>query len=459
MIINDLRKIIIREIIKILTWRGDQMEISRILSFLKKQSDYVSYDQLRTALNIDPNKVDEFEQVLKEGLDKCWINEYRPTPNVRLYRITNNLLPPSPEDTLRTPYEHYELQGISQYPPSWMNPHISKLVRRNQSGRSICVGCATAYGRDIEQLQNGKSPSLIPSDVGKYVNEIFNGTLIVRDLHLAYGSTSAECVYAWSRELGNVPSHLSGSYLSSAVEAMRKRGIVMENEWYTPLYYSGGEVFPPYPLDPVSVMTKAQSMRVEGYAAIRDFEAVKSAIYTYGYVLMPINIYSNYTEGVSGPLPDPAGSLIGSHALVWIGYDPDRLYFLHSWENWSYIGSISKTYWERAAGTAYAIISANEKEDLAKTYASIYFSSNIACDYYINGVKVINQPISVEVGTSNVFKSVPRDSKYPEKEQVKAFSSEGKKIISFDYTLHYKMNLLPAHLEKMIRDLIKRIRS
>lgn len=431
------------------------MQVGKILKLLKSKQDYVSYEQLYLELGVTEIGKEEFDENLRSCVEKLWVIEYSPLPNITLYRISNNLLPPFETQYARNQYEFYELQGsVSGQPDEWTNPHIQDLVRRNQAGRSICVGCSSAYGRDLNILLSGGTIPKAATGV-RYITEIIGGRQIVRDSYLSPGSYSAECIYAWSRELGNVPTYLSGSYLSSAVAAMKARGSVLEKEWYTPLYSTGSEVFGPYPIGADQALLIAVNKKIGGYISVRDFEGIKSAIYRYGYVLMPINIYSNYTQGVNGPLPDPAGSLIGSHALCFCGYSLDRLYFLHSWEGWSFIGSISRAYWESAAGTAFAIITGDEKVEISKSYSKIYLSSNIPCDFYVNGTQVFQQPIVVTAGEYYVIRVVPKNNQYPPREIARTFTT-GDHRLPFDFTSYYKTNILPTFLEDLIRKIIFR---
>ena len=435
------------------------MKVNEILSYLKSKGGFVSYTDLYVYFNITPQLKDEVDALINQALAQKWIIRYMPTARTVYFRISNNLLPAFPEDSATPENEHYEIthtaEASSSTPVAWRNPYLSKLVRRNQAGRQTCVGQSAAYGRDLNVLQSGGTPSQAALTDNRYVTETIRGASAIRDTYLMPSSFSSECVYSWSRELGKVSPTVSGSYVSAAVEAMRKRGNTLERDWYSPLYYTGGEVFPTYPMGDDDAKLNALNHTIDGFAAIRDLQTVKDSIYKYGYVLMPINIYSNYSLGKSGPLPDPAGYVIGSHALCFVAFDANRLYFLHSWDGWEFVGSISNEYYEQAAGTAYAVIDAKEAIELAKQYAKVYISSNVVCTYYVNGNKVLQQPAVIDISKEYVISAVPSDTSIQSKSMNVSFTA-GNQTVSFEFKKPASKYYLPAWLEERIRSILGR---
>jgi len=91
---------------------------------------------------------------------------------------------------------------------------------------------------------------------------------------------------------------------------------------------------------------------VVGYAGTRGPEYIKSAIYTYGYAVIPFMLYENYDNGENGNIPDPSGNILGYHAAIFTGYDQNRFYFIPSWRGFGQTASISSRYMELASGTA-----------------------------------------------------------------------------------------------------------
>ena len=75
------------------------------------------------------------------------------------------------------------------------------------------------------------------------------------------------------------------------------------------------------------IIQSGQNHRTNGFAQTTSFETICEALYTHGYgcVLLPINIYENYTDkGCVGNYPEPRGVEVGSHAQAVVGYDLDE---------------------------------------------------------------------------------------------------------------------------------------
>ena len=427
------------------------MQISTLLSYLKKRPEFLTSDQIASALQVEKDLI---ESLLQEGVNRSWIVKFSPTPWVDVYKIAYNLLDPFPSECIRPNYVSYDLPIKNiQLPLEYMNPHVENLIKRNQGSRSICVGCAAAYGRDLDMMKYNVVPKVAEGQI-RYITENVRGTSIIYDRYL-HSSFSAECIYAWSREVGKISPDVSGSFISSAVDAMRLRGSVLEKDWYTPIYY-GAEVFDPYPLGRDEILLLSGEHKIDGYVGIRDFDQIKSAIYQYGYVLMPILIYSNYADGNMEDFLEPNGKPIGSHALCWVGYSEDRLYCLHSWERWSKVGSISRSYWESSAGTAYTIIDYEERLSVAGNYAKMYLSSPIECEYVVNGVKIHTMPVVVPLQTPCIISAHPKLGGYKSKEVARTFTMAGDNYITFDFREQVILKPIVKSIEQAIQKIIFR---
>jgi len=243
-------------------------------------------------------------------------------------------------------------RGITPRPVQWMNPYWQVVASRQQGDRGTCVGQSHAVLMDLIHVT--------------LTHEQYTGT-IVRDVddglrdQLYDQSFSAECIYELSREEAGITGSEEGSYVADAIKALQKKGICLERQWWTvkdPKRATEG----PYPASKEECMATCEQHRIEGRAAITTIEEMKDAIYEYGAVTACINVYANCTAGgidpadglYRGDWPDPAGELIGSHALVFIGYDEARVYFMQSWRGWKVLGSISNKYWTMAGGDCWA---------------------------------------------------------------------------------------------------------
>jgi hypothetical protein len=314
------------------------------------------------------------------------------------YKVKIVLDPPLGDERLGV-YNYGKLAQLetAAIPSKWMNPHIGKLMWRDQGDRGTCVGQSAAYGIDLDIIQVlGKEPT--DEDKIKYVKKDvatnIGSCTLIHDVGFPKNTSSAQCIYVWSRELGKVDAP-SGSYVSSAAEALTKRGTTLEVEWFTPksVYCAPDYTYPQRDMD--KIMLSAAHHMWNGYSNSDDFNTICKGIYEKGYVLGPIDIYENYLSGnAQGMLPDPRGSSVGGHALCWVGYDLDKreLYCLMSWgNNWTYTSGISYKYFTTGAGAFYIPLSVKELEDAEQIYRKILISSvddkglPVSCTYELLG--------------------------------------------------------------------------
>lgn len=299
------------------------------------------------------------------------------------YQLKQVLLPPFEFRELVGTYKYEKVQqGATSIPQNYMNPNIKYLVRKEQGERGVCVGCAMAYGRELDYIKLTKSYPEITDTRRNLVSNIGACSLIHDEGYPGY-TFSAQCAYVWSRQDGKIDAP-EGSYVDVAVETLRKRGCVFEENWFTPKTHNCAPDYT-YPDSEIFVKAEALNHVIDGYSTSTDFYSICRGIFNNGYAYMPVNIYSNYTQnGGQGLFPDPNGDSIGGHALCWVGYDLDKeeLYCIHSWmDGWSYVGGITKRYWMSAAGGAFIPLDATEVKVAQKNYKKVHLQSNYACTF------------------------------------------------------------------------------
>lgn len=273
-----------------------------------------------------------------------------------------------------------------------------------------CVGQSTAYGRDLDllRLTNDMPTAAEKNQVQKDIDS--DG--LIHDQLFDNHSFSAECAYQYSRTEGHC-TFPSGSYVDASVKSLVKRGCCMEREWYTAKtpYCTAPNGFPYIENDVAKTEAylagKAAQHKTDGFVTVTGIDRIKAAIYKYGYVYMPIDIFDNYTQsGCEGNFPDPAGSPAGAHALCWVGYDVNNLICVHSWgQDWSYLGGISNRYYQRAydsaPGVAFAVLDSTETKDviniIQKQYCKITITANTMCNISVNGDAKLCTNVSVQV--------------------------------------------------------------
>lgn len=267
-------------------------------------------------------------------------------------------------------------------PPVWINENVYLLPQRDQGDRGTCVGQATAYAADLNAIRlTDWRPDLTQTQRNIVVES--NDIRFVKD-ELPAGCASAECAFIVSREIGGVRKDQFGSFLDFSVKAWQKLGICTDALWWNPKS-ANLDNYDALPTDRKKVARQSELHVIDGYANAGDFESIKDAIYNNGFVLMAINVFDNWLDNkCEGLFPDPKGNAIGSHALCWVGYDENNLYCLHSWADWSLLGGISRTYFDKAHLTAFVPLDAQETSVAKEHYVKLTITTDVTCNIKIN---------------------------------------------------------------------------
>jgi hypothetical protein len=358
------------------------------------------------------------------------------------YRVKFNLDPKLKGEPVDTKYWKYErikeeqkrkekLTGggapplTAGIPRKWRNPHLAYLPKRiDQGNRGTCVGFSTAilltlyYYRLTNDLPTLEELAAEQRNIGielgcannkPFIHDIFNKRW-----------KSPQYLYEMSRITGNV-TEPSGSYVSASAQSVKIYGSVFETECYTSKAAECVDKW--YPRLPGESGADAQKRIIQsgrkhlsiGYAQTTSFEAICEAVYTHGAVLLPIDIYANYTNsGCIGNYPDPSGEVVGSHAQCVVGYDLDEetLEFRQSWgTDWSDEGGISKRYFEYSAGAAFIILDDQETAIGEQLYTKITVSANVSCNYSINGEihQFVDSTVMLERDVKHTITAAPLD--------------------------------------------------
>jgi hypothetical protein len=276
---------------------------------------------------------------------------------------------------------------VVSLPPVIMTA-VTMIASRQQGDRGTCVGQSTVYLLDlIHFMLTGQLPK------GEIVRDIVEGGKAIHDA-LFDISYSAQCAYELSRKEGGITDP-SGSYVNASVKSIFKNGCCLESSWWTSK--TAKYVWQtPYPKSQVECDAEATQHKTEGYAALKTVTEIKQAIFAHGACIGAINIYENYMQGkvtengvglYDGNLPDPSGECVGSHALCFFGYNDNerRLYFLHSWEGWTFKGSISYAYWDIAGGDFWVVLDTSEAIIGMDINMKVDITSNVPAEIFVDG--------------------------------------------------------------------------
>lgn len=335
----------------------------------------------------------------------------------------------------RRPKErYYQFSALYEpYPETYMNPLVERICRRDQGGAGTCVGQSAAYAMDLNYVTlTGESYDTRVTPGEKYDE-------------LSEKSFSASCAYHWSREEGKVTFD-QGSFIWAVLQALKNRGICLDEQWRCSKK-AGEQFVEPYPGDKVACVETAGEHKIDGYVALNGPKEVKAAIAKYGFCVGGIDVWSNWRdEGIeqTGQFPEPKGNPIGGHALVWIGYDADKLYCLHSWKSVPYVGSISWRYFGLCASEFFAIVDAKETAIVKRKYSRIEFVSDVPATLFIKDTNHGSMPVVLQLENVKTYTAV-------------ANSDKGTQSIEFvadkDKTIRFKFIPSPKP-----RDIINRFR-
>jgi hypothetical protein len=365
-------------------------------------------------------------------------------PDTKTYKVKFYLTPSIPTtETTTTRFWSYEAikneqqkqQGdlskgsikleSTAIPRKWRNPYLAYLPRRiSQGDRGTCVGFAAAisltllYYKLTQDLPTQGDLNAAMRDVSVDIGCANKKPFVCDRFDKRW--KSPQFIYDVSRIVGNV-TEPSGSYVSDAAKTCVKYGAVFETECNTaktptcvPQWY------PHLPGETASqskerLLKSASGHKCKGFAQITTFEGICEAVYTHGSVMLPIDIYENYTSnGCAGLYPDPRGSNVGGHAQCVVGYDLDArtLEFRQSWgDDWTEDGGISERYYNIAASAAFVILDDEETRIGNVLYTHITVSSNVPCNFTINGEQHTfnDRTVMLERGIPHTIVATPID--------------------------------------------------
>jgi hypothetical protein len=310
-------------------------------------------------------------------------------------------------------------------PRQWKNPYLGYLPDKiDQGSRGTCVGYSAAIGATLLYYAITKdlpSPTEIANEKRNVEIDLGcpnNKPFLCDEFNRRW--KSPQYIYTTSRIVINA-DFPSGSYVSAAAKSLKLYGSVFETECKTSKsVFCVTEWYPTEKGESTDdakarIMLSGNMHLTEGYAQVTDFDTLCEAVYTHGFVLIPIDIYENYTShGYVGNYPDPSGVEVGSHAQCVVGYDLDArtLEFRQSWgTSWSNEGGISERYFNKGAGAAYVILDEHETKIAEQLYSTITITSNVSCTYVVNNENhtVSNLTVVLERGVQHTITATPVD--------------------------------------------------
>jgi hypothetical protein len=311
-------------------------------------------------------------------------------------------------------YQFLKIQGVKGvtelvFDPEFRNKFANTkyLAPRDQKDRGTCVGQSSSYIKDLLYLAiTADYPT--DTDRAEFTKNVTDVLGTVHDI-LYPTSTSAECIYQISRQIGKV-TYPAGSEIRYAVRAMKEYGCCLESQWHTdkigthvwdsPRETSDGG------LSETDVKAFASNHVIDGYAMCGNpdgsasWDQVRYSIFTKGVVLAAIPVYENYSQmaGGDGEFPDPSGEIAGYHALCFYGYDEDYLYLIHSWGDWcGMFGKISRRYFDHAIDLTVWMVALDsaEKKIAEEVHRKVSITCNVAAQIAVDGTIVGPAPQTI----------------------------------------------------------------
>jgi hypothetical protein len=156
---------------------------------------------------------------------------------------------------------------------------------------------------------------------------------------------SVRFVWMTSKEIDpwtpNVAFDLSGTRIRDAFKVMNKYGACPDNLW------KFREELP-NPDRERKILQEALRYRIGAYHALNSNEERRVHLARTGPFVVGVPVHANWAQiGTDGLVPDPAGALLGGHAVLVVGYDDKkkRFKFQNSWgSGWGARGNGYFTY-------------------------------------------------------------------------------------------------------------------
>lgn len=391
------------------------------------------------------------DKLLKDGWVERYANEYR------LRYVLGN---PISTQKKKQDWQYETIQSLQgkeeERPAKYTNPYVDWIPHCDQGDRGTCCGFAGHYKAWLLQL-NLLTDKPNKEDVQKIVYDVpvevwGKCRMLVDQKHEL--APSAEGLYNACREIENV-TYPSGCWIRGVVRAMKSVGYTYEKDQMTSKVSRCVPIY--YPRDKEYLEEQGKDHKIDGYSAVTTWDGLKDAIYNYGCALIAINVYDNLeSRGKDVILPDPKGSVIGSHALCAVGYDEGYIYFLHSWRaGWSKLGGISKKYYDTACGTAYVAQDSADVGIAHDLYGTITVITNVPCDIWIGKDKYEGNKVKISAEFDKYYTIVasPQDTwKYMPSEQtaIKRVTKESPDVI-------IEFPFVDKEIKDRIRELIERI--
>jgi hypothetical protein len=369
-------------------------------------------------------------------------------------------------------YYYAKVRSIEKI-PQYMGEHVYNLEVEDDHSYIAetvavhnCVGFSAAIGATLlyyALTQDLPSPAEVAAEKRNVEYDLGcpnNKPFLCDEFNVRW--KSPQYIYQMSRAIGNVTDP-EGSYVSDAAKSLNTYGSVFETDcktaktpycvasWYPTLEGESQDDAK------ARIMLIGNTHLTEGYAQVTTFDDLCDAVYTHGFALIPINIYSNYTsEGYAGRYPDPNGDVVGSHAQCVVGYDLDArtLEFRQSWGTaWTNDGGISEKYFDEGAGAAFVILDEHETAIAHLLYTRVSLAPNVPCTYKVDGGKITatDNVVVLERGLQHTVVATPvtPDAVVQPSLSVTITPTTDATTVSFEFT-----SVTPPVVKKSLTDLI-----
>jgi C1A family cysteine protease len=169
---------------------------------------------------------------------------------------------------------------------------------------------------------------------------------------------SPRYIYYYARvKAGSSADQDTGAIIQDAVEVLKRTGAVQEEVWP----YKAGE----YGAKPPKGTEQAEHFKISRAQQVRTEKELKEALQRFGPVVGGISVYQSMHRAEviktgKVPLPNPKESIIGGHAVCFVGFDDEKELFKFqnqwgtTWGDKGY-GYISYEYAAKFLGDAWAI--------------------------------------------------------------------------------------------------------
>lgn len=217
--------------------------------------------------------------------------------------------------------------------PKYVDLRVYDSPVQDQGGLGSCTACATTSALQLLDIKDERPSSMFWANIVYFFVRVYRRLKYVwfRDWYKVFSKNLSRLfVYYNARAIWGTTDEDSGCCIRDAIKSLASLGVCPEKEWQ----YNNR--FNTKPSD--SCYQHALKHTVSEYRAITSLDDMKACIASGYPFVFGFLVYSSFDTGDMNktaivPLPKPEEECRAAHAVMAVGYDDDKKYFIvrNSW--------------------------------------------------------------------------------------------------------------------------------